>query len=119
VGRFEKGAVILTTRLNSLIATINHDRTPVLLHEHRRFAAQALAWIVAVHWSAVGGAPCRGESPHRNVEFMVHRENGVWKYRIDKESFGQYSQRGHSKRRGREGSEGSVPAIRCEPLLKG
>jgi hypothetical protein len=36
------------------------------------------------------------ESTHRNVGFVVHHENGVWKYKIENESFGQYSHRDHA-----------------------
>jgi hypothetical protein len=33
---------------------------------------------------------------HRNVEFSVHCENGAWTYAINKERFGQYSEREHA-----------------------
>jgi hypothetical protein len=33
---------------------------------------------------------------HRNVEFTVRRENGAWKYGINKESFGQYAEHDHA-----------------------
>jgi hypothetical protein len=33
---------------------------------------------------------------HRNVEFSVQPVNGEWKYVINKESFGQFSQREHA-----------------------
>jgi len=35
-------------------------------------------------------------STHRDVEFVVHRRNDVWKYAINRESFGQYSERDHA-----------------------
>ena len=33
---------------------------------------------------------------HRNVAFVVHRQDGAWKYTINEESFGHYSQRDHA-----------------------
>jgi len=33
---------------------------------------------------------------HRDVKFSVHSVNGAWKYAINNESFGQYSERDHA-----------------------
>ena len=33
---------------------------------------------------------------HRDVEFAVHRENGAWRFAVNKESFGHYTKREHA-----------------------
>jgi hypothetical protein len=33
---------------------------------------------------------------HRDVEFAIRRENGAWRFTINKQSFGQYSEREHA-----------------------
>jgi hypothetical protein len=35
---------------------------------------------------------------HRDVAFSVHCVNGAWRYSINKESFGQYTERDHAIR---------------------
>jgi hypothetical protein len=35
---------------------------------------------------------------HRGVAFSVHCVNGAWKYAINKENFGHYSERDHAIR---------------------
>jgi hypothetical protein len=35
---------------------------------------------------------------HRDVAFSVHCVNGAWRYTINKESFGQYTERDHAIR---------------------
>ena len=67
----------------------------------------------------------RFSGTHRNVAFVVHRQDGAWKYTINEESFGHYPQRDHAisaaiqhidrilfeASRSRQG-EGSVPTLR-------